>query len=196
MLKKIFYMSLPLLLVVSQSYARTDAYKMTGYYGVQEIFPFDGESYDHEFNEKHLERLPDLKKMTDLASFRVVGERHSVDKDHVYYGDKIVQGADPETFVALNVSLNNSQYYAKDENYVYVEDRVVVGANPKAFRLVASLIIRGRTHIYGLDDKNLFVNGVIVQGIDIKSLTIFETGTSRDKNRMYYLGTPLKNIGE
>lgn len=180
------------MLLASQSYARTDTYQMTGYYGVQEIFPYDGESYDHEFNEKRLDRLPDLKEMVDLASFKVVGERHSVDKYRVYYGEKIIQGADPETFIALNSSLNNSQYYAKDKKYVYVEDKIVVGANPKTFRLIAGLLNNGQKYMYGLDDQNLFVRGELVPKVDVASFRLLDTGIAYDKNRVYFLNSILE----
>lgn len=193
MLKKFFYMSLSLIFLASQAYARTPGYNMSGYYGVQEIFPYDGESYDHEFNEEHLDRFPNLRKMVDLASFRVVGERHSVDKDHIYYGDKIMQYADPETFIAFNSSLNNSQYYAKDKSALYVEDRIIVGANPMTFRLVASLLNSGQQYMYGLDDQNLFVRGELVPNVDIASFRLLDTGIAYDKNSVYFLNQVLQD---
>lgn len=64
----------------------------------------------------------------DHATFRPINSYYAKDKVHVYYGNRIIEGADPETFVDLG------EYgYSKDKNHVYLSGNIVEGKDPSTF---------------------------------------------------------------
>ena len=54
----------------------------------------------------------------------IVNGKISKDKNHVYYENRTLGDADPDTFEALN------EDYAKDKNNVYNYGEIIEGANP------------------------------------------------------------------
>ncbi|NRB48230.1 MAG: DKNYY domain-containing protein [Saprospiraceae bacterium] len=51
------------------------------------------------------------------ADFEYYGDRYSKSGDHVYYREKVIQGADAKTFKVL--SSRKGKYFAEDKNYKY-----------------------------------------------------------------------------
>ncbi len=101
----------------------------------------------------------------DVKSFRCVGSElgkkldqnicHLVDKDHYYAAyrlGKIVEGADPDSLVALNWA------YAKDSNNAYYRGKKVEHVDVESFEVI--------NYEYGKDSKFVFRKHAIVDGAD------------------------------
>jgi hypothetical protein len=89
----------------------------------------------------------------DVANFSFSLEGgYGKDKAHVYKCDRIVEGADPATFQALDST------YAKDQYHVYANGGILSGADPKTFQsLGISSLATGSS--YGADAQYSFSVG-------------------------------------
>jgi len=65
--------------------------------------------------------LPGYENTTQVLYF-------ARDNSHVFWEDKIVAGADPATFKAIDFG------YGTDKNHVYYRTAVVKGADPQSFK--------------------------------------------------------------
>lgn len=105
----------------------------------------------------------------DAASFQEIPDRLQgvgKDKNHVYFSDQILAGADPASFVMLTIpeelaspGTGTDSDYFKDKNAVYHYGEVLKGANPATFTPLSSFV--------GADDKQVFYGslaGIPLQG--------------------------------
>lgn len=99
-------------------YKDPDRYK--SYYAFDErIFRID--------NSIYIRGLVFLAHIVDANTFEVLDYPYCKDKNHVYYGEKLIPDADPETFEVL------SPKYAKDKNHVYDEGELLPDYTPDDF---------------------------------------------------------------
>lgn len=100
-------------------YKDPDRYK--SYYSFDErIFRID--------NSIYIRGLVFLAHIVDANTFEVLDYPYCKDKNHIYYGDKLIPDADPETFKVLSLK------YAKDKNHVYDEGELFPDYAPDEFK--------------------------------------------------------------
>ncbi|MBL6444946.1 DKNYY domain-containing protein [Fulvivirga sp. 29W222] len=86
--------------------------------------------------------LPDV----DSRSFKVVKDYYSKDKNHVYAGSKIINGADPASFEVLETT-----FYSKDKNHVFGEGILIEEADAETFGpidLNKNILHKDKNHTY------------------------------------------------
>lgn len=111
----------------------------------------------------------------DPKGFRIFSEdgEYGKDNSHVYFEDKMIQGADPVTFSILveNIPTNSSRGpttgYSKDKNHMYYEDRVIVDADINSFSFDDGYgLARDKNHRYDRG-YTLIPEGEIVEPSEI-----------------------------
>jgi hypothetical protein len=106
------------------------------------------------------------------------GEMHAKDKNHAYWREFTIPGADPKTFKSLN------HLYSVDDKHIYIRTEVLSTADPRSFRIL--------NHMYALDadsvyyyDSHLYNHDGVISGADTKTFTYIGYGYARDKNSVY-----------
>lgn len=150
----------------------------------------------------------------DYASFRSFDSRLAVDKNHVFYGTRILEGADAATFAPV------AEYYFKDKSYVYFfgfgngQEFVIKDADPASFntsnypwsrdsknvfwgrkKLVPkpSLNFKPLNQAWAKDNSRIYYASSIVDSADSKTLKIINKGYARDRNHVFYEGIIIPN---
>ena len=127
----------------------------------------------------------DELKGLDKNSFKIIDFVFSADKNRVYYrGIKLEKILSNGFEVVGNVY--DVSYYLKDRKKVYFlnevsELSVVEKADSKTFSLINDL--------YSKDKNNIFCNGKILEGADVKSFEVFydsDVETAKDSKHGYY----------
>lgn len=104
--------------------------------------------------------------------------RMAVDRNRVYYLDKVVPGADPATYEPVSAF-----YLFRDRRAVYLEGREIPGADP-------ATVHASRFNTYVVDAKSVFRG---TQRLDRDAATFQELQPfySLDRNGVYYRDEPL-----
>lgn len=135
----------------------------------------------------------------DISSFVGAGGSFGKDKNHVYFEDSIVVGADPSTFSATDdwsYEKDGSDYnYAKDGTQVFLNSNRINGADPITFEVPFSRFpefARDSRSIYfkGVRTGLIYINGEKV-GVDVKSFAVLTSaeqpaGYAKDRNHVYF----------
>ncbi len=123
---------------------------------------------------------------------------YSRDTKNVYYRDKKIKNADPETFQFLP----NEYFFAKDKNLVFHDEHIIEGADPETFEIVpyATYMERNR---YGKDKNNVFyINWeytAMLKNADPKTFehVIYDGDSNsqygKDKNHVFYHEKQVKD---
>lgn len=90
-----------------------------------------------------------------LGKYKNPDQGIGIDKTHVFYGSKIIQGADPQSIKRLE----NTEECMIDKNNVYFQNEIITGADPKK---VAA--IKDRTKV------NQFLDAYIANGTEVVNL--------------------------
>ncbi|MCA9353851.1 DKNYY domain-containing protein [Candidatus Nomurabacteria bacterium] len=101
---------------------------------------------------------------------------YTVHENKVYYGGQVLEDADPQSFVALDVVHGSD--YAKDKNYVYYKGQVVKDADPQTF----TQMLYG----YVTDKKNIFYEGNLLSTYD--SFVIIDEKYAQNGSYVFYEG--------
>lgn len=149
----------------------------------------------------------------DPQTFRFNSINMPVDNDHVFYGDKIIPEADPETFSGHNGGKYGYSYWY-DKNYIFVmannrvgvikekcnnldriggnylkcDDKVYYEDKFLAGADVNTMIPVGVTANYAKDSKTVYFDGEIVVGADATTFDIGDGINAKDKNYTYRFG--------
>ena len=133
----------------------------------------------------------------DIISFKVLNEYSAKDKNHVYIGNssiglwKLDKIENPETFEFLSDTINTDSFYGKDRYNVYYINRIflscfgtytwigfkVEGINKDKVEVLNNWFIK--------DDKNIYFEGKILEGVDYNTFEVLPNGDGKDKNRSY-----------
>lgn len=117
-----------------------------------------------------------LPGTVDAATFEQMGLGEFFrDKAHVYTPEKMIEGADPETFRALGT---NNGLYAMDKDSVFYNATEVQGCNPKKH-----YVIKGSFHE---DDKGVFY-GTKKLTDDVKNFEVLKSEYSWDSKHVYWM---------
>jgi hypothetical protein len=110
-------------------------------------------------------------------TFRHITCRFGHDGKHVFYLNRIVPEADPNTFEFLG-----DKFWAKGRSKVFCHDTIVPGADPTTAKLVGSFL-KDANHIF------FFPAGFKkLEGMDPATFEVFRSNYYRDKARIYCTG--------
>ena len=132
-------------------------------------------------------------KTAELIGFSLLKD----DKNHVYIGNssiglwKLDKIENPETFEFLSDTINTDSFYGKDKYNVYYVNRIflscfgtytwigfkVEGINKDKVKVLNDWFIK--------DDKNIYFEGKILEGVDYNTFEVLPNGDGKDKNRSY-----------
>lgn len=120
----------------------------------------------------------------DAATFEKLSNyRFGKDKNHVYIGAGIIEGADPVSF-RLMKHLNRSgmSKYSRDDRNMFLEGNVVPGAHPDTYRK-----LRGD---YAIDKGQIYWYGEPFS-TRVSSFEQIDLEYARDSAEVYVMGKPL-----
>ena len=133
----------------------------------------------------------------DIMSFKVLNEYFAKDKNNVYIGNssiglwKLDKIENPETFEFLSDTINTDSFYGKDKYNVYYVNRIFLSCfgtytwigfkvkriNKDKVEVLNNWFIK--------DDKNIYFEGKILEGVDYNTFEVLPNGDGKDKNRSY-----------
>lgn len=171
----------------------------------------DGTVYYSYWTFSYGQRYDELPGV-DAASFESVKDWLGRDARHVYFKEKLVEGADPatvkakkyplfcdakdyyfkngalhvadiETFEVLEV-YDDISLWAKDSKRVYFDSLHVEGANPATFQVVDTFEGKDDTHVFYMED--------ILEGADPDTYEVLGI-YSKDKSHVWYCGKLMEN---
>ena len=132
--------------------------------------------------EAHLGK--DIVPIGDYSTFRVLNHLYAVDAKCAYYKNKIVEGADPKTFVVLD----GGNDYGQDKNRVYYQDRGTTIRNLDALK--HRNMGNGLYETFHTDGKTVYNPELMAMPVGTDFSTIHRVERYRDwyadKNRVYY----------
>lgn len=182
-------------------------------------FEYIGESYPFVYakdkkNVYAVEKFGDpvyLIANADPATFELLSDNYSKDKNHIYFQEKPAKGIDVKTFEILDyfhVKDKNNIYirsyngykpvkgadlksfelvttrYTKDKNNVYYDGEIIIGADSPTFRILKN--ISKNEERYAADKKNVYIDGKIIQEADPLTFELISPNFAKDKNNVYY----------
>jgi hypothetical protein len=126
----------------------------------------------------------DIVPIGDYRSFRVLKDSYAADSKNVYYKNRIIEGADPKTFVVLD----GGNDYGQDKNRVYCQDRATSIRNLDALK--HRNIDNGLHETFHTDGKTVYNSELMAMPVGTDFATIHRVERYRDwyadKNRVYY----------
>jgi DKNYY family len=164
--------------------------------------------YGYAKDDKNVYEEEELLYWIDAPSFELLGHYYySKDKDHVYFFNGIVEGADPEEFEIIDVDLSfHGEIDGKDENNLYFRGKKIDQVDNSSYEaLKYDNYVRDKNAIYYLrkNDNNEVTkvdfleenDGVFefVDGYPIYSWSGNSHFLKTDK-AIYLEGAPLKGV--
>jgi len=103
---------------------------------------------------------------------------YSRDDQHVYYGKRILEGADPHSLEILET------LWARNRSHVYLSGHILPNADPSSFVML--------NHIFAKDANHVWTISGIVKNADAHSFNVLDAGLDdagygRDQNNVYFL---------
>jgi len=154
-------------------------------------FKKDSQVYFHDGNKDTIMTDADANTFQCLSAYRgtAEGRFYGKDKDNVYFGTSIIDGADPNVF-----TLFTWQYYAKDSMHVYADGILLEDADPNTFKFNNSNVGSGidgnlPARYYAQDKNRVFINQTRLLNSDPATFVDVgsrQYGYSKDKNNVYF----------
>jgi hypothetical protein len=122
----------------------------------------------------------------DVNTFVRLGNLYGADKNKIYCGFTVLQGADYASFVSPIVNDNRfePQRHAMDKNNVYYFCRKLKDVDVNSFEIIPSNNLREPE--YSKDKNNMYFRESKVEGADLKTFEILSGGYAKDKNNIFY----------
>lgn len=115
-----------------------------------------------------------------FVTFPVINETYGKDKNTVWYGDTVVQGADSSTFTAEDL-------YGHDATHAYYIGEIIPGADPSTYEGLSGAYSKDAVRVY-------FATSTIV-GADASSFQmISDYEFAKDKNHVYSWGVIMPGV--
>ncbi|MBD3329980.1 hypothetical protein GF354_00445 [Candidatus Peregrinibacteria bacterium] len=145
-----------------------------------DYFKYRGDVYFAKYDRERLH-------LADFDSFERFHLHYSKDKDRVYLGEKVVDGADPDTFDILYYNELEDRAFATDINNVYYGTILLEGIDVDTFEIINGSYIKDFNGVYYL----FISDDVIVKKVDGADPETFELlhqkyRFGKDKNNVYY----------
>jgi hypothetical protein len=118
------------------------------------------------------------------------------DANNVFYKDKIIPEADPESFTGNLFKAEDplkdggfGEYYGRDKNHVYYEGKVIIGADPSSFISMYNNAYEGpQGQPFGKDDKQVYYATSTVLKADVSTFKELDWCAFADKNYVFKSG--------
>ena len=110
---------------------------------------------------------------------QILGDSYSIYKGNVYYGNKILEGANPKTAELIGFSL------LKDDKNVYYMGEKVKDVKIKNFEKLGKNYWKNDNKIYYRDKR--------IENADIMSFKVLNEDYAKDKNNVYYIENKMIN---
>ena len=142
-----------------------------------------------------------------------LGDYYSINKGKVYYRDEKIENADimsfkvyrgseaidsslsgkikdPETFEFLPNGIIYGTLYGKDKyNVYYIKNKMLNCFDSSYFIYEVKRINKDKVEVLNnwfiKDDKNIYFEGEILEGVDYNTFEVLPNGDGKDKNRSY-----------
>ena len=128
----------------------------------------------------------------DIMSFKVLNEYFAKDKNNVYDGNESIGRGikDPETFEFLPNGIIYGTLYGKDKyNVYYIKNKMLNCFDSSYFIYEVKRINKDKVEVLNnwfiKDDKNIYFEGKILEGVDYNTFEVLPNGDGKDKNRSY-----------
>ena len=132
----------------------------------------------------------------DIMSFKVLNEDYAKDKNHIYRGSEAIDSSlsgkikDPETFEFLPNGIIYGTLYGKDKyNVYYIKNKMLNCFDSSYFIYEVKRINKDKVEVLNnwfiKDDKNIYFEGEILEGVDYNTFEVLPNGNGKDKNRSY-----------
>jgi len=132
----------------------------------------------------------------DIISFKVLNEDYAKDKNHIYRGSETIDSSlsgkikDPETFEFLPNGIIYGILYGKDKyNVYYIKNKMLNCFDSSYFIYEVKRINKDKVEVLNnwfiKDDKNIYFEGEILEGVDYNTFEVLPNGDGKDKNRSY-----------
>ena len=132
----------------------------------------------------------------DIMSFKVLNEDYAKDKNHIYRGSEAIDSSlsgkikDPETFEFLPNGIIYGILYGKDKyNVYYIKNKMLNCFDSSYFIYEVKRINKDKVEVLNnwfiKDDKNIYFEGEILEGVDYNTFEVLPNGDGKDKNRSY-----------
>lgn len=161
-------------------------------------------------------------KNVDYESFVVVAHNLGKDKNHVYFNEKVLEGAEPTTFELISTGKSDTKYpyyyYFKDSKRVYYFRTPITGANPITFQYLWGDFSKDKTSIFYQENKllasndavfpikndtngdyirihdTIYYKDLLVQTSHAKNFEVIAENFATDKKAIYFQNHLLNNI--
>ena len=128
----------------------------------------------------------------DIMSFKVLNEDYAKDKNNVYDGNESIGRGikDPKTFEFLPNGIIYGTLYGKDKyNVYYIKNKMSNCFDSYYFIYEVKRINKDKVEVLNdwfiKDDKNIYFEGKILEGVDYNTFEVLPNGDGKDKNRSY-----------
>ncbi|MEO8666841.1 MAG: DKNYY domain-containing protein [Ignavibacteria bacterium] len=123
----------------------------------------------------------------DVSTFKPISNEYGKDKNHVYYGAKIINQADPATFEYLGGP------YSRDKNTGFFQDKIL---SDDGSNFVVLPNVDNPTAIsYAKDSRTVYKGNLIFEGADPASFEFIPmyngNSLTHDKNNVYFNDLPV-----
>ena len=132
----------------------------------------------------------------DIMSFKVLNKDYAKDKNHVYSGSEAIDSSlsekikDPKTFEFLPNGIIYGILYGKDKyNVYYIKNKMLNCFDSSYFIYEVKRINKDKVEVLNnwfiKDNKNIYFEGKILEGVDYNTFEVLPNGDGKDKNRSY-----------
>ncbi len=182
---------------------KVEAVNHSNFKSIGKFYCTDNENvyFKNKYAENHM--LTEVKVGKSI-NFQLIGDSTSYyikNDSSVYYYGKVLPDADPNSFEMLEYG------YSHDKNYAYYNGEKIEGLKGESFKVIKDcylgsdgiLLCNGNKKLehsdaatfkaiecgYYKDKNNVYLNGGIIQGVDVNSFEILSWGYTKDKNAVY-----------
>ncbi len=148
------------------------------------------------------------------ATFQSLGSGYGLDNGKIFYDNIEIENVDVKSFFVLNYGYAKDKFYAyyngepicklscnfrvfkqgdgyaTDNINVYYKGILLENSNPIAFRIAGDNTFSDAEYI-ATDNIHTYLCGQIIEHIDNNTITSIGKNFFKDKNKVYYLTTPL-----
>ena len=135
-------------------------------------------NHDYLYVDKYRLYLRDKPIDGSGPDNKILGEKHLISNDKVFYEVEIIPDADAGSFISL------SEYWGKDKQTAYFRTKPVKGAGADS-RLI------GKYHL--ISNDKVFHYTDTIPGTDAGSFILLSGDWVKDKNAVYYKDIPVEN---
>ncbi len=137
-------------------------------------------AYSYVKDDKKVFYLGDEMKQADALSFEYLWGDYSLDKNYIFYGDKMMR---PRGGSYDTIKGDEQADYIRVDDTVYYKGEKLVGVDTQHFRVLSKELSK--------DAYRVYYRGEAIDQADAQSFEPINNFFSKDKHRLYYEEKPL-----